>query len=124
METKIEKPIVQTFHRGMLKARNGRGYSMNEIFQAGVVNLQVALARDIPIDKFRTSSYPENIENLKKFFGQLKTKAKAQSSIEKGVDQKDPITDKGTSPKRKSPKKQTIKKSKKSTLKKIISKSD
>jgi hypothetical protein len=107
----------------MLRARNGRGYSMNEIFQSGVVNLQVALARDIPIDKFRTSSYPENIENLKKFFGRLKIKAKTQSSIEKGVDQKDSITDKGTSPKRKSPKKQPIKKSKKSTLKKIISKS-
>ncbi len=124
METKIEKPIVQTFHRGVPKARNGRGYSMNEIFQAGVVNLQVALAKDIPVDKLRTSSYPKNIENLRKFFGQLRTKAKTQSSIEKGVDRKDSATDKGTSPKRKSPKKQTTKKSKKSTLKKIISKSD
>jgi hypothetical protein len=124
VETKIEKPIVQTFHRGMPKSRNGRGYSMNEIFQAGVVNLQVALGRDIPIDKLRSSSYPENIKNLRKFFEQTKTIAKAQSSIERRVNQKSSIADKGTSTKRNSVKKQVSKKSKRSALKKIISKSD
>jgi len=121
---KIEKPIVQTFHRNMPKARPGRGYSKNEIFQAGVVNLRVALKRDIPIDKLRTSSHPENIEKLKKIFNEVKTIIQTQSSAEKRSKAKRPTSDKDTPAKRNSPKKEVSKTSKRTALKKIIKKSE
>jgi len=55
------KPIIQ---RPKSKAKNGRGFSPNELAKAGIIYTQ-ANKLGIPIDFRRKSAHENNIETLK-----------------------------------------------------------
>ena len=61
----IEKPIVKFRNNGVVATRNGRGYSLKELNEAGLQDLHIAMLRGIPIDKLRRTTYPENVDKLK-----------------------------------------------------------
>ncbi|AFU59547.1 MAG: ribosomal protein L13e [Nitrososphaera sp.] len=44
--------------------RAGRGYSLDELREAGL-DLRVARKSGVPVDMWRQTKYPENIEQLK-----------------------------------------------------------
>ncbi len=53
-------PIVK---RGS-KVRTGRGFSVDEVKEAGV-NVGEARRLGVPVDQRRSTTYPENVESLK-----------------------------------------------------------
>jgi large subunit ribosomal protein L13e len=55
-------PIVK---RGA-KVRTGKGFSIDEVKEAGV-NVGEARHLGVPVDQRRSTSYPENVEALKKW---------------------------------------------------------
>jgi ribosomal protein L13E len=60
----IIKPIVKREIRDIKLIRKGRGFSMSELKESGLDNLKVAKKNGIPIDVFRKTKIPENIEQL------------------------------------------------------------
>ncbi|MDQ3869614.1 MAG: ribosomal protein L13e [Thermoproteota archaeon] len=64
----INKPIVKTPIRNIELVRKGRGFSKPELNESGLNNIRIArIARKcgIPVDIFRKTRVPENIEQLK-----------------------------------------------------------
>lgn len=61
----VEKPIVKFKNKYGIATRNGRGYSLRELSEAGLKNAHLAMLHCIPIDKLRRTTYPENIEKLR-----------------------------------------------------------
>jgi ribosomal protein L13E len=61
----IIKPIVKHEIRDIKLIRKGRGFSMSELKESGLDNLKVARKNGIPIDVFRKTKIPENIEQLR-----------------------------------------------------------
>lgn len=106
--------MVQIFHHGKTGIRIGRGFSKAELLQAGINDSRVALSRKIPIDRFRSSSRSENIENLKRIFGETKPSARSTKHQESKPDN---VTVTKTSSTRKEPKK-----GKRTAMQKIIKK--
>lgn len=45
-------------------SRAGRGYSLEELQEAGL-STRAARSRGIPVDSWRSTKYPENVEQLK-----------------------------------------------------------
>jgi ribosomal protein L13E len=70
MKDAIKRGIVKTVTYGIQNTRHGRGYSMNELVQAGVTDIRIARKNKVPIDPFRTTAHEENIEQLKAFLSQ------------------------------------------------------
>lgn len=114
MLKKIDKPFVQIFHHGKTGIRIGRGFSKQELLQVGIINSRVALSRRIPIDRFRSSSRSENIEILKRIFGE--TKPTTRSTKHQGS-KPDNMTVTKTNSTRKAPRK-----GKRTAMQKIIKK--
>ena len=85
MKQTINRGIVKTITNGIQISRNGRGYSKDELVQSGVTDIRIARKNNIPIDPFRTTTYDENIEQLKASLGQviLKTKSAKQKKPKK-----------------------------------------
>lgn len=79
MQKIAEKAIVKIFRKGVPSVRFGRGFSMTEVRQAGILNYQLARSKGIFIDTFRTSSYPENVEKLSKIFDDAKANVKPKT---------------------------------------------
>ncbi len=72
MEKNVEKAIVKIFHDGMPRIRTGRGFSRTELRQAGILNTSIAASKEIPLDNLRTTSHPENVEELIKILSYSK----------------------------------------------------
>jgi ribosomal protein L13E len=61
----IIKPIIKREIRNIKLIRKGRGFSRSELKESGLDNLKVVRKNRIPIDVFRKTKIPENIEQLK-----------------------------------------------------------
>ena len=61
----INKPIVKRSIRGIEFVRKGRGFSKSELKESGIDNIRIARKNGIPVDDFRKTRIPENIEQLK-----------------------------------------------------------
>jgi ribosomal protein L13E len=61
----INKPIVKRPIRNIELVRKGRGFSKSEIKESGLNNIRIARKGGIPVDVFRKTKIPENIERLK-----------------------------------------------------------
>jgi ribosomal protein L13E len=61
----IIKPIVKREIKDIKLIRKGRGFSMSELKESGLDNFKVAKKNGIPIDVFRKTKIPENIEQLR-----------------------------------------------------------
>jgi ribosomal protein L13E len=57
----VAKPIVK---KGYYIARKGRGYSVQELQEISL-NPRVARRNGVPVDVWRQTKHPENIEQLK-----------------------------------------------------------
>jgi large subunit ribosomal protein L13e len=64
------KPLVKIPARiaqgGVTRWRSGRGYSLEELRAVGI-NAEQARLLGIPVDERRRSSWPQNVENLRKW---------------------------------------------------------
>ena len=87
MKHVIKQGIVKTVTNGILISRHGRGYSKNELLQSGVTDIRIARKNKIPIDPFRTTTYEENIEQLRAFLNQQTSKSDTvkQKSVRKNI---------------------------------------
>ena len=65
MKVQINKPIVKTPIRNIELVRKGRGFSKPELNESGLNNIRIARKCGIPVDIFRKTQVPENIEQLK-----------------------------------------------------------
>jgi ribosomal protein L13E len=65
MKMQINKPIVKSPIRNIELIRKGRGFSKPELKESGLNNIRIARKSDIPVDVFRKTKIPENIEQLK-----------------------------------------------------------
>jgi ribosomal protein L13E len=61
----INKPIIKSPVRNIELVRKGRGFSKYEIKESGLNNIRIARKSGIPVDVFRKTKIPENIEQLK-----------------------------------------------------------
>lgn len=61
----IERPIVKFRNKSVVATRAGRGYSLKELNEAGVMNHHLARLHGLPIDKLRNTTYQENIDKLR-----------------------------------------------------------
>ena len=61
----INKPIVKSPIRNIELIRKGRGFSKPELKESGLNNIRIARKSSIPVDVFRKTKIPENIEQLK-----------------------------------------------------------
>jgi len=61
----INKPIVKSPIRNIELIRKGRGFSKPELKESGLNNIRIARKSGIPVDVFRKTKIPENIEQLK-----------------------------------------------------------
>jgi ribosomal protein L13E len=61
----INKPIVKRPIRNIELARKGRGFSKSELKESELNNIRIARKNGIPVDVFRKTKIPENIEQLK-----------------------------------------------------------
>ncbi len=66
---RLLSPLVLSSMRGEKRKRIGRGFSLEEIKQAGI-SIKEAKARGIPIDKRRKTAHKWNVEALKKIVSQ------------------------------------------------------
>lgn len=71
-------PIVKT----RSGERRARGFSTAELEEAGITDMHVARRGRIPIDVWRSTRYPENIDKLKSLLTEL-MKARARRKEEK-----------------------------------------
>ncbi|MDQ5870554.1 MAG: ribosomal protein L13e [Thermoproteota archaeon] len=83
MEKGVEKPIVKIFHHGMRRIRTGRGFSKGELVQVGILNVNTAASKGIPLDKWRKTSHPENVEKLTKILSYSTTNGNKVSTATK-----------------------------------------
>ena len=60
----INKPIVKSPIRNIELIRKGRGFSKPELKESGLNNIRIARKSGIPVDVFRKTKIPENIEQL------------------------------------------------------------
>jgi ribosomal protein L13E len=65
MKMQINKPIVKSPIRNIELIRKGRGFSKPELKESGLNNIRIARKSGIPVDVFRKTKIPENIEQLK-----------------------------------------------------------
>lgn len=65
MKMQINKPIVKSPIRNIELIRKGRGFSKPELKELGINNIRIARKSGIPVDVFRKTKIPENIEQLK-----------------------------------------------------------
>jgi ribosomal protein L13E len=65
MKMQINKPIVKSPIRNIELIRKGRGFSKSELKESGLNNIRIARKSGIPVDVFRKTKIPENIEQLK-----------------------------------------------------------
>ena len=65
MKVQINKPIVKRPIRNIELARKGRGFSKSELKESELNNIRIARKNGIPVDVFRKTKIPENIEQLK-----------------------------------------------------------
>ena len=65
MKIQINKPIVKRQIRGVKFIRNGRGFSKSELKEAGIIDINIAKNKGIPIDLLRKTTIAENVEQLK-----------------------------------------------------------
>jgi ribosomal protein L13E len=63
------KPIV----RNRYIVRTGRGYSYEELRSAGI-DPRLAKRRGLPVDVWRQSKHPENVEQLKSAFKTIESR--------------------------------------------------
>jgi ribosomal protein L13E len=61
----VKKPIVKFKGKNSVAARNGRGYSLKELYEAGIKNYRHAKTHRIPVDKLRNTNYKENVDSLR-----------------------------------------------------------
>jgi large subunit ribosomal protein L13e len=54
------RPTIRSGYR----IRKGRGYSLGELKEAGI-DLRVARKNGVPVDMWRQTKHPENVEHLK-----------------------------------------------------------
>ena len=52
--------------KGVIKVREGRGYSLAELREIGLDYFK-ALQKNIPVDRFRDSKHEENVRRLEAF---------------------------------------------------------
>lgn len=60
----MEKAVVKRQTRGVIKVREGRGYSPAELKEVGLDGFRAA-QKGIPFDKFRRTKYEKNVEQLR-----------------------------------------------------------
>jgi ribosomal protein L13E len=91
VKEKVSKPagappsaIVDARHNGLMTQRQGRGYSLGEVAQAG---LNVGLARrwGLPVDDMRRSALEVNVSSLKKWSSRTKktTEERVEGEVRK-----------------------------------------
>lgn len=62
----IKKPIVKfRGRRTAASTRAGRGYSLKELYEAGIKNYHLASSHGIPVDKLRHTNHKENVDSLR-----------------------------------------------------------
>jgi hypothetical protein len=115
-----EKPVVKYFRKGISTIRSGRGFSVTEVKQAGILNPRVARSKGILIDTFRTSSHPENVDKLSKILNETKTTIKRPAASKGKTRSQKSTTRVGTSTKGISPKKESAAPKKRARISKII----
>jgi ribosomal protein L13E len=83
MKMQINKPIVKSPIRNIELIRKGRGFSKSELKELGINNIRIARKSSIPVDVFRKTKIPENIEQLKPIMKEIldsrKTAGKKES---------------------------------------------
>jgi len=60
----MKKAVVKRQTEGVIKVREGRGYSLGELKEFGLDGFR-AVRKGIPFDKFRRTKYEENVEQLR-----------------------------------------------------------
>jgi ribosomal protein L13E len=65
MKMHLNKPVVKSAIRNIELIRKGRGFSKSELKELGINNIRIARKSGIPVDVFRKTKIPENIEQLK-----------------------------------------------------------
>ena len=65
MKMHLNKPIVKSPIRNTYLIRKGRCFSKSELKELGINNIRIARKSGIPVDVFRKTKIPENIEQLK-----------------------------------------------------------
>lgn len=58
--------MVKRHLKGIIKTREGRGYSLAELREVGLDYFK-ALRKNIPVDRFRNSKHEENVRRLEAF---------------------------------------------------------
>jgi ribosomal protein L13E len=82
-----KKSIVKRKSRDVELIRIGRGYSLSELKEAGLANIAIARARQIPIDVLRKTTHAENVEQLKPIVNQvLDSRTKSEKASRKTKD--------------------------------------
>ncbi len=68
----MKKAVAKRKTRGVIKVREGRGYSLAELKEVGFDGFR-AVQKGIPFDKFRGTKHEENVEQLRTIFKESKT---------------------------------------------------
>lgn len=61
----IRKPIVKSRGKNTVATRAGRGYSLKELYEAGIKSYHLAKSYGIPVDKLRNTIHKENVDSLR-----------------------------------------------------------
>lgn len=62
----MERATVKRHLKGVIKVREGRGYSLAELREVSLDYFK-ALQKNIPVDRFRNSKHEENVRRLEVF---------------------------------------------------------
>ena len=65
----MEKAIVKRRLKGVIRVREGRGYSLAELREVGLDGFRAA-QKGVTIDKFRRTKHEENVKKLSSAFKQ------------------------------------------------------